>query len=83
MRQLLRGEALIRGGRLFQCGYPKVWRLLEGVTFLRSGTYSRKYDNYCKIKLFSSAILHGMSNEPEVHLESSQTSTRDLYCENG
>ena len=26
---LIRGEALIRGRCLFQCGYPKVQRLLE------------------------------------------------------
>ena len=24
---------------------------------------------YCKIKLFSGAILHGVSNEPEAYLE--------------
>ena len=29
-----------------------------------------------KKKLFSGAILYGVSNEPEVHLEPSQTSTR-------
>ena len=34
---LIRGEALIIGRRLFQCGYPKVRRLLGG------GTYQRKY----------------------------------------
>ena len=27
---LIRGEALIRGKRLFQCGYPKMSSLLEG-----------------------------------------------------
>ena len=26
---LIRGEALIRGRRLFQCGYPRMWRLFE------------------------------------------------------
>ena len=26
---LIRGQALIRERRLFQFGYPKVWRLLE------------------------------------------------------
>ena len=25
-------------------------------------------------------ILHGVSNEPEVYLELSQTSTRELFC---
>ena len=36
---LIRGEALIRGRRLFQCGYPKVRRLLEGGSYLRPGDY--------------------------------------------
>ena len=36
---LIRGEAIIRGRRLFQCGYPKVGRLLEGGAYLRSGAY--------------------------------------------
>ena len=36
---LIRGEALIREKRLFQCGYPKVRRLLEGGTYLRPGAY--------------------------------------------
>ena len=31
---------------------------------------------YGKIKLFSGAILHGVTNEPEVYLEPSQTSMR-------
>ena len=38
-----RGALLIRGKHLFQCGYPKVWLLLEGDAYLRSGAYSRKY----------------------------------------
>ena len=37
---------------------------------------------YCKIKLFSGAILHGVSNEPEGYLEPSQTSMREHFCEN-
>ena len=36
---LIRGEALIRGRRLFQCGYPKVRRLLEGGAYLRPAAY--------------------------------------------
>ena len=40
---LIRGEALIRGRRLCQCGYPKVRRLLEGGAYLRPGAYQRKY----------------------------------------
>ena len=35
----IRGEVLIRGKRLFQSGYPKVRRLLEGSVYLRPGTY--------------------------------------------
>ena len=33
------GAAFISGGRLFQCGYPKVPRLFEGGTNLRLGAY--------------------------------------------
>ena len=36
---------------------------------------------YCKIKLFSGAILHGASNEPKGYLESNQTSTRECFWE--
>ena len=36
---LIRGEALIRGRRLFQRGYQKVQRLLEGGAYLRPGAY--------------------------------------------
>ena len=39
----LRGEALIRGRCLFQCGYPKVQHLLEGCTY--------KYDLHQAIKI--------------------------------
>ena len=35
--------SLIRGRRLFQCGHPKVRRLLQGGAYLRLGTYLRKY----------------------------------------
>ena len=42
---LIRGEALIRGTRLFQCGYPKVWRLLEASAYFSSGTYHRTHGN--------------------------------------
>ena len=37
---------------------------------------------YCKIKLFSGAILHGASNEPEAYLEPSQTSVRKRFRKN-
>ena len=40
---LIKGEALIRGRRLFQCGYPKVRHLLEGSAYLRPGACQRKY----------------------------------------
>ena len=35
----IRGEALIIGRRLFQCGYSKVQRLLEGGVYLRHCSY--------------------------------------------
>ena len=34
------------------------------------------------MNLFSGAILHGASNEPEAYLEPSQTSTRERFVEN-
>ena len=34
-----RGEAFIRGMRLFLCGYSKMRRLLEGSAYLRPGAY--------------------------------------------
>ena len=36
---LMRGEALIGGKRLFQCGYAKIRSLLEGGTYLRTGAH--------------------------------------------
>ena len=36
---LISGEIFIRGMCLFQCGYPKVPRLLEDGPYLRPGTY--------------------------------------------
>ena len=36
---LIRGEALIRGRRLFQCGYPKVRRLFENPRLLEEMRY--------------------------------------------
>ena len=35
----MRREVLIRGRRLFQCGYAKAWCLLEGDSYLRRGAY--------------------------------------------
>ena len=40
---LFRGGVLIKGRRLFQCGYPKVRGLLEGGVFLKPGAYQGKY----------------------------------------
>ena len=39
----IRGGKLIRGRPLFQCGYSKVRRLLEGSAYLRPGAYYRTY----------------------------------------
>ena len=40
------------------------------------------WHNYCKIKLFSGAISHVASKEPEVYLEPSQTSASERFCKN-
>ena len=32
------------------------------------------------MQLFSGAILHGASNEPESHLEPTGTSTKEHFC---
>ena len=39
----IRGEAHIRGRRLFQRGYPKLRLFLEGGAYLRPGTYWRSH----------------------------------------
>ena len=36
---LISGQAFIRARRLFQCGYPKVRRLLKDGAYLRPGAY--------------------------------------------
>ena len=50
------GAVLIRGWRLFQCGHPKVWRLLAGRAYLRLSAHQRKYgirkDTYWFIVFF-------------------------------
>ena len=43
---------------------------------------NQMFFNVVQKKLFSSAILHGASNEPEVYLEPSQTSMREHFCKN-
>ena len=47
-------------------------------------SFSKTIDKhkYCKIKLFSGAISHGASNEPETYLEPSQKPTREHFCKN-
>ena len=39
-------------------------------------------NKYYKIKLFSGAILHDVSNKPEGYLHPSQTSLREHFCKN-
>ena len=55
-----KGAALIRGRRFFQCGYPRVRRLLEGGAYLRPGVYQRK----CGI-CFTFSVLLDVVCEPE------------------
>ena len=43
---LIRGEALIKGRYLFQCGYQKVRRLLEDGASMRPYAYLRKYSTW-------------------------------------
>ena len=40
------------------------------------------WHKYCKIKLFSSAILHGVSYEPDAYSEPFQSHTKEQFCEN-
>ena len=40
------------------------------------------WHKYCKIKLFSGAISHNVSNEPEAYLEPSQTPMSECFGEN-
>ena len=56
---LIRGETHIRGSCLFQCEYPKVWRLLVGGTYLRHDVYQRKYCR-CDLSIFEEKY----KNEP-------------------
>ena len=35
-----------------------------------------------KLELFSGAILHGTSKEPDAYLDPSQTSAREHFCKN-
>ena len=46
-------------------------------------SFSKRRTGYdYKIKLFSGAISHGVSNEPDAYLQPSQTSTSERFCEN-
>ena len=47
----IRGEAVITGKRLFQCGYLEVRRLLEGGIYLRPISYYRKYGIHFTLNL--------------------------------
>ena len=53
--ELTRGEELIKGRGLFQCGYPKVRRLLQDGTYLMPGACQRKYGR-CIVFIASSTI---------------------------
>ena len=39
---LIRGEAPIRGGRLFQCGHPKARHLLEEIRYYKMLKFKHK-----------------------------------------
>ena len=49
---------LLEGRRLFQCGYPKVRRLLEGDAYLRPCAYKRKYGNVLLIDFVKNTLLN-------------------------
>ena len=52
----IRGETLIRGRCLFQCGYPNMRRLLERGTYFGLGACQRKYGNFWDL-LFCSHFI--------------------------
>ena len=55
-----KGTTLIRGRRLFQCGYPKVRRLLEGDAYFNVDIQS--YDAYSRATLISMWISKGTTH---------------------
>ena len=57
-------------------------KMFFNVMFSFSKTKSELVLTYCKIKVFSGAIFHGASNEPEGYLEPSQTSMGDHFAKN-
>ena len=63
-------SAFIRGRLLFQSGYPKVRRLLEGDAYLRLCTYQREYGICIKQHLSS----HRRCSIKQVFLQISQNS---------
>ena len=65
---LIREKAFSRGRRLFQCGYPKVRRLLEGGAYLRPGAYQRKYGKHV-IFLLSVYIITSLIMYQSILLE--------------
>ena len=60
--------------------------VFQCIVFIFENERQTGYDIYiyCKIKLFSGAILHGTSYEPEATREATrlQTSTREPFCKN-
>ena len=61
----------------------KLANVFQSNVFIFENKRQTGYYKYCKIKLSSSVILHGVSSEPEVYLETSQTSMRKLFCKIG
>ena len=49
-----KGTTLIRGRRLFKCGYPKLRRLFEGDAYFNVDT--QRYDAYYRATLISMCI---------------------------
>ena len=54
----------------------KLVNVFQGNVFIFENKRRTGYAKCCKIKLFSSAMSHGVSNEPEAYLEPRQTPTR-------
>ena len=52
-----KGTTLIRGRRLFQCGYPKLRRLFEGDAYFNVDI--QRYDAYWREALISMRIPKG------------------------
>ena len=60
-----KATTLIRGRRLFQCGYPKVRRILEGGAYFNADT--QRYDVYYRATLIEDpALIRGNAVSQEV-----------------